>query len=41
MRRAIAVAQRNPRYPFGALLVHRGSGQVLAEGINREAQNPT
>jgi tRNA(adenine34) deaminase len=41
MRRAIAVARRNPRYPFGALLVHRGSGQVLAEGVNRAAENPT
>jgi len=41
MRRAIALAGNNPKYPFGALLVDAAKGSVVAEGWNRSAQNPT
>ena len=41
MRRAIEIALRNPEAPFGALLVHRPTGQIMAEGLNRWRDNPT
>jgi tRNA(Arg) A34 adenosine deaminase TadA len=41
MRRAIALAGNNPKYPFGALLVDAANSSVVAEGWNRSAQNPT
>ena len=41
MRQAIQVALRDPTAPFGALLVHPKSGQVLVEGLNRWQDNPT
>ncbi|MGE3818171.1 MAG: nucleoside deaminase [Isosphaeraceae bacterium] len=41
MRRAIELGRRNPRLPFGALIVERDSGKVLAEGWNRTELNPT
>ena len=41
MRRAIALAGNNPKYPFGALLVDAAKASVVAEGWNRSAQNPT
>jgi len=41
MRRAIEVAGQNAVYPFGALLVERASGRIVAEGFNRGQQNPT
>jgi len=41
MRRAIEIALRDPAAPFGALLVGRETGQVLAEGLNRWRENPT
>lgn len=34
MERAIAVARRNPQFPFGALLVNRLTGEVVAGGLN-------
>jgi tRNA(adenine34) deaminase len=40
MRRAIALAANNPKYPFGALLVDAAKDSVVAEGWNRSAQNP-
>ena len=40
MRRAIQLAQRNRRAPFAALLVDIATDNVLAEGINRAAENP-
>lgn len=40
MRRAIAMARRNPRAPFGAVLVHRPSAEIVAEGVNRWQENP-
>ncbi|MFG3024292.1 nucleoside deaminase [Streptomyces sp. NPDC048254] len=39
MRAAVDQARRNPRYPFGAVLV--GSGRVLGRGLNTSAENPT
>ena len=41
MRRAIRLAGNNPKYPFGALLVDRAKGVVVAEGWNRSVKNPT
>lgn len=41
MRLAIEVAGANPAQPFGAVLVHRQTGRVVARGVNRTAQNPT
>ena len=41
MRRAIALAASVPELPFGAVVVHRESGETVAEGWNRSAINPT
>ena len=41
MRRAIALAVEVPELPFGAVIVHRGSGEIVAEGWNKSAINPT
>jgi hypothetical protein len=41
MRRAIAQAQQVPLLPFGAVLVRGATREVLAEGHNRTAANPT
>jgi tRNA(Arg) A34 adenosine deaminase TadA len=41
MRRAIAQAQEVPLLPFGAVLVRKATGEILAEGHNRSAANPT
>lgn len=41
MRRAIELAADIPALPFGAAIVDAGSGQVLAEGWNKSAVNPT
>jgi tRNA(adenine34) deaminase len=32
MRRAIELGKHNPQLPFGALIVDRVSGEILAEG---------
>ncbi len=40
MRRAIAVARRNPTYPFGAVITRIADGQVMAEGVNASGRNP-
>lgn len=39
MRAAVGEALRNPRYPFGAVLVR--SGRILGRGVNTSAENPT
>ncbi|MFF4896376.1 nucleoside deaminase [Streptomyces sp. NPDC001068] len=39
MTAAIDEAHRNPRFPFGAVLV--ASGRVLGRGVNTAAENPT
>lgn len=41
MRRAIELAANVPDFPFGALIVHRDSGEILAEGWNKSSTNPT
>jgi tRNA(Arg) A34 adenosine deaminase TadA len=41
MRRAIELARGNPAAPFAAILVERDTGRIVAEGINRHAENPT
>ncbi len=41
MRRAIQLAQQVPQLPFGAVIVDRSRGQIVAEGWNRSEQNPT
>jgi tRNA(adenine34) deaminase len=41
MRRAIELAANAPRLPFGAVIVDRDGGSIVAEGWNRSALNPT
>jgi len=41
MRRAIEVAQSNPRHPFGSVIVDSTSEAIVAEGFNQSSQNPT
>lgn len=41
MRRAIIQANKNPRLPFGAVIVEGNDGSIVAEGHNRTALNPT
>lgn len=41
MQRAIELATNVPDFPFGALIVDRDSGKILAEGWNKSAINPT
>jgi tRNA(adenine34) deaminase len=41
MRRAIEIALRKPEAPFGAPLLDRQTGQIVAEGRNRWQENPT
>lgn len=40
MRLAIAQARRNPRYPYGAVIVRAGTEDVLAQGVNDSRNNP-
>lgn len=41
MRRAIALTANCPHLPFGAVIVRGETGEVLAEGWNKSALNPT
>ena len=41
MARAIELASHVPEFPFGALIVDGQTGDVLAEGWNKSALNPT
>jgi len=41
MRRAIELAANVPNFPFGAVIVERESGEVIAEGWNKSSVNPT
>lgn len=41
MRRAIELAANVPDLPFGAVIVDRNSGVILAEGWNKSSVNPT
>lgn len=40
MRRAIALALRVPKFPFGAVIVRRSDGFCVGEGFNQSALNP-
>lgn len=40
MRRAIELALQVPDLPFGAVIVNRNSGEIVAEGFNQSAMNP-
>jgi tRNA(adenine34) deaminase len=40
MREAIREAKRNPKWPFGAVIVDSGSGEILARGSNASSGNP-
>lgn len=40
MRQAIAMAQLAPKVPYGAVLVERATGNVVAKGVNRHMENP-
>ncbi|MDP3331101.1 MAG: nucleoside deaminase, partial [Methylococcaceae bacterium] len=40
MRRAIELALQAPDLPFGAVIVNRNSGEIVAEGFNQSAINP-
>lgn len=40
MRQAIAMAQQAPEVPYGAVLVERVTGKVVARGVNRHLENP-
>ncbi|MGH8602616.1 MAG: hypothetical protein ACREXR_07515 [Gammaproteobacteria bacterium] len=39
MRRAIALAKQVPAFPFGAVIVRRATGVIVAEGHNRCGDN--
>jgi len=41
MRQALAAARQTPALPFGAVIVRRQTGQVVAVGVNRTADSPT
>lgn len=41
MRRAINLALQVPKLPFGAIIVNRESGEIVAEGFNKSSLNPT
>ena len=41
MRLAIEQARDNPAFPFGAVIVRAGDGQVLGSAVNRGSDNPT
>jgi tRNA(adenine34) deaminase len=41
MREAINVAAANPAYPFGAVITHGRTGQLMASGVNASGSNPT
>jgi tRNA(Arg) A34 adenosine deaminase TadA len=40
MRQALALTTNTPELPFGAVIVHRDSGDTVAEGWNRSMINP-
>ena len=40
MRRAITLALNAPDLPFGAVIVNRATGKIVAEGYNQSALNP-
>jgi len=41
MRRAMALTASVPDLPFGAVIVNRANGKIVAEGWNKSSINPT
>jgi tRNA(adenine34) deaminase len=41
MHRAIILALKVPEFPFGSVIVRRETGEIIAEGFNQSALNPT
>ena len=41
MCRAIELALKVPMFPFGAIIVKRETGEIVAEGYNQSLLNPT
>ena len=41
MRRAIELALKVPQFAFGAIIVKRDTGEIIAEGFNQSTLNPT
>ncbi|QDU95326.1 nucleoside deaminase [Lignipirellula cremea] len=41
MQKAIQAARNNKVHPFGAVIVDRRDGQIVADGFNRSSLNPT
>lgn len=41
MREAIKAAAANPAYPFGAVMTHARTGQLMSSGANSSGLNPT
>lgn len=40
MRAAITIAKQQPKAPFGAVLMDRRTGKMVARGANRSKENP-
>ncbi|KAA1190190.1 nucleoside deaminase [Photorhabdus heterorhabditis] len=40
MREAIEEAKKSAKYPFGAVIVNRNSGEILSRGVNSWVKNP-
>lgn len=40
MREAIKESLKNPQYPFGAVIVHRETGEILTRAVNAGFENP-
>ena len=41
MQLAINEGKKNPSYPFGAVITHAKTGEVLARGVNNSRNNPS
>ena len=41
MRKAIELGLKVPQFPFGAIIVKRDTGEIIAEGFNQSTLNPT
>lgn len=41
MQLAINEGKKNPSYPFGAVITHSKTGEVLARGVNNTLNNPS
>lgn len=41
MQQAILMAQKVPKFPFGAVIIQQTTGEIIAKGFNRSSENPT